>query len=89
MKKTLNIQEHSKKLTHSQRGKKKKKEEKIKTGTRKEEGIQANKLIHSEKLKTRLQKEKEKRKHGREYNILKEYSRNRKNKVNFFKIHSF
>lgn len=59
------------KETHTLTKRGKKKEEKIKTGTRKEEGIQANELIHSEKLKTRLQKEKEKRKHGREYNILK------------------
>lgn len=56
--------------------KEKKKEEKIKTGTRKEESIQANKHIHSEKLKTRLPKGK--RKHRRKHNIVKEYSRNRK-----------
>ena len=80
VKTTLNIQEHLKKLTHTQRGKKK--EEKIKTGTRKEESIQANKHIHSEKLKTRLPKGK--RKHRRKHNIVKEYSRNRKNKINLF-----
>lgn len=60
MKTTLNIQEHTKKLTHTKRKKREKQNKTKQTGTRKEDSIQANKHIHSEKLKVRRPKGKKK-----------------------------